>query len=590
MKRKKMMILIVLFLMMIGFAALTTVLIINGTIKIKNGGTNFLDDVVFTKAETEMGTANITTDGKSMTFTTNELVNTNDEFLLNFEVTNKNKSIDGDVEIECGPTNNEEAFDEYITSVINPNHFELKATTSQEGILKITLNKINFNEDFDIEYSCRIVAYAIGSESYEGDATLVADNGIAKPKIDSDNKLIPVTLADDGTVTKVSQDDSTWYDYRAKRWDNAVILIDSPSQTYQEGDTIKEDDIESYFVWIPKYKYRLWNVDTVESSETSLKHSIDIIFDIDDTDDQEGISCKTPLVSGESGNCNNGEYMTHPAFITIGVNGFWVGKFETGYAGATTRKEAQINESASSKIIVKPNIYSWRANTIYNSFVSAYNYERTLDSHMMKNTEWGAVAYLSHSRYGIDKEININNNSEYKTGYSAYSSTDQSHNPGIYGDGGAYNAPYNTIVGYLASTTGNITGIYDMSGGAHEYMSSYSNNNLGESGFTEEIISSYNSKYFDVYSHDTETIMYKKRILGDATGEMGPFSSYIKEDSSEEKYSLWYTDSAYFIESTNPWMHRGGHHHSGIVAGQFYFSRGLGNESGLTGSRLVLVG
>ena len=29
-------------------------------------------------------------------------------------------------------------------------------------------------------------------------------------------------------------------------------------------------------------------------------------------------------------------------------------------------------------------------------------YQRELDSHMMKNTEWGAVAYLSHSIYGIN--------------------------------------------------------------------------------------------------------------------------------------------------------------------------------------------
>ena len=31
------------------------------------------------------------------------------------------------------------------------------------------------------------------------------------------------------------------------------------------------------------------------------------------------------------------------------------------------------------------------------------------DSHMMNNREWGAVAYLSHSAYGINNEIRINN-------------------------------------------------------------------------------------------------------------------------------------------------------------------------------------
>lgn len=580
----------VLFLMMIGFAAITTVLVMNGTIKIKNGGTDFLNDVVFSKAETTTGEASITTDEKGMTFTTKELVNTNDEFLLKFEVTNKNKSIDGDVEIECGPTNNEEAFEEYITSEINPKHFELKATQSQEGTLKIRLNKINFNEDFDINYSCRIVAYAIGSENFAGDTTIVADNGVSKPKIDEENKLVPVTLSDDGKVTKVSKDDKEWYDYRAKKWANAVILIDSPSQTYNEGDAIKESDIESYFVWIPKYKYRLWNVNTVERSEKSLKHSIDIIFDIDDTEDAEGISCKTPMISGESGNCNNGEYMTHPAFISLGVNGFWVGKFETGYNGAETKTDAEVNEADSSKIIIKPNVYSWRKNIVSNFFTSSYNYERNLDSHMMKNTEWGAVAYLSHSRYGIDKEVNINNNNQHKTGYSAYPSTDQSSYPGEVGDGGSYNAPYNTSVGYLASTTGNITGIYDMSGGAHEYMASYRGETLLDSGFTDETIASYDSKYFDVYNKNSEASSRNYRILGDATGEMSPFSYYADSDGNNRDHNDWYADSCGFVQSTSSWFSRGSRAAFGALAGQFSFHRESGIDGDNKSSRLVLVG
>ena len=38
---------------------------------------------------------------------------------------------------------------------------------------------------------------------------------------------------------------------------------------------------------------------------------------------------------------------------------------------------------------------------------------------MMKNTEWGAVAYLSHSAYGSQTSVRINNNSAYITGYAA---------------------------------------------------------------------------------------------------------------------------------------------------------------------------
>ena len=421
--------------------------------------------------------------------------------------------------------------------------------------------------------------------SFEKETSKDTSNA-SPPKLDENGKLIPATLADDGKVTMVSKDDEEWYNYSEKRWANAVILNDSPSQTYKIGDTIKESDIESYFVWIPKYKYKLWNTGTASKNA----HEIDIIFDTKDTTDIEGKSCKTPMTSGATGNCNNGEYMTHPAFITLGVNGFWVGKFETGYKGVTNTEAAQVNSSDSSKIIIKPNVYSWRGNTIYNFFVSAYNYERSLDSHMMKNTEWGAVAYLSHSKYGINREVNLNNNSSYKTGYSALPSTNQQTYPGTYGDGATFNQAYNTSIGYLASTTGNISGVYDMSGGAYKYMASYISGKPASSGFTTATLANYNAKYFDVYNENSAINTYQYRILGDATGEMGPFQLYKDGDNSNRWHNSWYGDNSYFVESTYPWFHRGGPYDLGVLVGQFYFHGYTGSFSSDFGSRIVLTG
>ena len=393
--------------------------------------------------------------------------------------------------------------------------------------------------------------------------------------------LIPVKIADDGTVTYADTNKS-WYDYCEKVWANAVILNDGVS--YNVGDTINENDIQSYFVWIPKYKYKLWNVDTpIENA-----HEIEIIFDTKDTTDVTGVSCKTPMTSGSSGNCKNGEYMTHPAFISMGVNGFWVGKFETGYKGATSTTTAQVNSNDASKVIIKPNVYSWRNMTIKNAFEASYNYQRKTNSHMMKNTEWGAVAYLSHSKYGIGYEININNNSSFKTGYSSLPSTNQQTFPGTSGDGSNYNDKYNTKIGFLASTTKNISGIYDMSGGTIEYMASHMNNQLGSSGFTTSTIQEYDSKYFDVYSPSSTISSYQYRILGDATGEMGPFKHYLDGDNNSRWHNNWYGDASDFIATNDPWFNRGGHYNHGSFAGQFAFDWGTGAVLGVLGFRIVL--
>ena len=416
-------------------------------------------------------------------------------------------------------------------------------------------------------------------ELYNKNINDTSCKNVSAPKLGSG--LIPVTIEADGKVT-YADTSKNWYNYCDKRWANAVILEDGTD--YKVGDTISEADIQSYFVWIPKYKYRLWNTGVASKGV----HEIEIVFDENDTTDIEGVSCKTPMVSGESGNCNNGEYMTHPAFISMGVNGFWVGKFETGYRGATTTATAQVNANDTSKLIIKPNVYMWRNISVYNAFLTSYNYQRDLDSHMMKNTEWGAVSYLTHSKYGINGEINLNNNSSYKTGYSSNPSLNQQTYPGTAGDGDTYNKLYNTEIGYLASTTGNITGIYDMAGGSLEYTSSNMESKYGTSGFTAANYGEYDKKYFDVYLSSSTTTSFQNRILGDATGELGPFKAFNDSDNNTRYHTSWYTDQAGFVESTNPWFIRGGIYNGGSIGGSLYFYKYPGSNQVNTGYRIVL--
>ena len=393
----------------------------------------------------------------------------------------------------------------------------------------------------------------------------------------SDN-LVPVTLADDGTVTKADTN-TEWYKYEDKKWANAVILSDD-TQTYNNGDIIPEDNIESYFVWIPKYSYQIFNLGTTDGyiegkPETSNAKEIQIKFGTTNTNDNNENECTTPMTSGASGNCKVGDYMTSPAFISMNTNGLWVAKFET--TGSTTN------------ITVKPNQTSLRNINIKTMFETAYNYKRDNDSHMMKNTEWGAVAYLSHSKYGINTEVRINNNSSKLTGYASTDSTDQSKYPGTSGTDSSVTLPYNTSTGYKASTTGNITGIYDMSGGVFEYMASLRSETYGSSGFDATTLKVYNSKYYDVYDGSSDWTTYSKRILGDATGEMGPFYNYKNADDNTSPHNSWYADYSNFVASSKSWFGRGGYYNHGVLAGQFYFSRDTGVADGISGLRLVLT-
>ncbi len=416
--------------------------------------------------------------------------------------------------------------------------------------------------------------------------------------------LTPVTIESNGDVYYANKN-SKWYNYSEKRWANAVKLVPNPNKTYNTGDKIEEEDIESYFVWIPRYKYQLWNVDNYEIIDVSTltNKSYDTTPKIYGNARIINIEFE-PITENNpsSENSQNGEWITHPAFTLNDkqLKGIWVGKFETGYnqmanVGGPIDTDnwstagAQHNETyTTSRIIIKPNVYSWRGINVYNIFMNAYNYLREkYDSHMMKNTEWGAVAYLSHSAYGIGTEIRINNNSSQKTGYSTAANTDQSSYMGDSGIAATVTQPYNTPTGYLASTTGNITGIYDMSGGAEEYVAAYSKNIEKDSGFNDTDLNTY-SGYFDKYPEDSTETSYGNRILGDATGEMGPFYNYYEKVGPLYYHNSWYSDVSGFTNLTYPWFGRGGPYSNGLLAGQYFFFNKAGNSITYVSFRLVL--
>ena len=424
------------------------------------------------------------------------------------------------------------------------------------------------------------------------------------------DNLVPVVISDTGVVTKADIN-KEWYSYEKKNWANSVILKDE-SVVYKNGETIPESNIESYFVWIPKYSYQLWDLGNYSglTSISDKTQEIKIKFGTSNTSDNVTGECTTPMkdnqgIAGTSGNCKVGDYMTHPAFLAFDTTGLWVGKFETGYDGATSTAAAQVNSVDTSKIIIKPNVYSWRNITVGNIFKNSYDYKRDLDSHMMKNTEWGSVAYLQHSTYGSQASVRINNNKVYITGYAAteeptlgYNSTSVDGNryeSTNLGTDGTHTLNYLNPNSVVASTTNNYSGIYDMSGGAWNYVMGYTTGATTVGG-SSDITSLYSnffsdtsySKYWDKYTSTTYT-NYNNRILGDATGEMGPFGSEKDPDNNTRIKSSWYKNFVYFANSSKPWFERGGDWNDGTAAGVFSFNRDSGGASAYISYRVVLA-
>ena len=425
--------------------------------------------------------------------------------------------------------------------------------------------------------------------------------------------LIPVTIDNSGVVKKASLG-SKWYSYQEKQWANAVILLDS-SIVYADGETIPESNIESYFVWIPRYKYKIFNDGNYPTQTGTLTNNtlpskaqeIEVIFENKNTSASNGSTV--------------GSFLTHPAFTSFNTNGMWVGKFETGYKGSSSKESAEQNVNEPGSVQIKPNVNSWRSIQVANAFYTSYDYKRDYNSHMMKNTEWGAVAYLQHSKYGSMSSVRINNNSNYVTGYASvkeptcgFTQTNEECNK--YGTESSVTQPYNTSTGYLASTTGNISGVYDMSGGSWEYVMGImldkngkpisGRNSLYHSGFNgtfgcptcdsdnsglTELTTGVNfpsdTRYYDTYAYAENDETYNRRILGDATGEMGPFATVVINNKNR-KIGSWYADEGWFIYHHQSWFVRGGNMFHGTKSGNFEFACSYGAGWSDGGFRIVL--
>ncbi len=334
-----------------------------------------------------------------------------------------------------------------------------------------------------------------------------------------------------------------WYNYSNKEWANAVMVSSGTRDSYMSdttkavGSEVLESDILAYYVWIPRYKYRLFNV----NSESIDPIEIQVLFESKDTTKSTGST--------------NGDWLTHPAFTfgTDELSGIWVGKFTTtGTASAPTIKPAATSIRSQTISALFSASQSFNTDTYLTS-----NGTSGTDSHMMKNTEWGAVTYLKQSKYGLGlTEIAQNAHRLGKAGCGPVSETDLTSQTTTC-------TSYTSTAGIMSSTTGNVTGVYDMKGGfGKKYTMGVIKTSDGtgltysNSGFTTSTLP-LGSKYVDAYTFGTSASDYTRRILGDATGETRG----------------WYSNIASFISSSTPWFLRGG--------GGFYFmgDAGGGNNS-----------
>ena len=431
------------------------------------------------------------------------------------------------------------------------------------------------------------------------------NNVISEPNApildDGSNKMTPVVYDETAQnfVTATSTSKGVWYDYNGEEDGESVVQGNKwANATTANG---------SYFVWIPRYAYRI----TYYDSETSTTPTgfYDGFGQWKASTGEIRLELDTGIETVQYG---KEKYIVHPAFETNldnggwdrDIKGFWCAKYEA--------------VSKNSELCFIPDVESWRYQNIGQQYTTAINatYGYTISnantdeiksfmySHMMKNSEWGAVAYLTQSKYGRNgKEIDINNSSSFITGNGGESTNARYASV-------TTNA-YNTVKGIKASTTGNVYGIYDMSGGALEHVALFNskddrgrfsrngwetvgniagikNTVNSETKLTSAISTKYATKYDNkTTSYYGNSIIYTVGKIGDATKEVNTGGS--QSLSNTNQYYNWFSDCPYLTSSDYPFAKRGGYYNNGSNAGIFSASDDIGYSGSYGSFRSVLV-
>ena len=419
---------------------------------------------------------------------------------------------------------------------------------------------------------------------------IVDQNGnIEESKIGEEGPVEqPENVAKSWEVTRKT--DINWYSYNDISSGDKKVMVNIPklsgnmkpikyvgaeadTQTGSKWANAMTTD-GSMWVWIPRYAYKI-----TEGYHANQAGEIEIAF----------IDTSNNFLNGETGEITTNvedpeagitKWLVHPAFTSnpeygggFGeVPGIWVAKFET---------TGEYIEGDISKVNVKPGQESLKKMTINEQYKTGmrleYGENVNLNSHMAKNSEWGATVYLAHSKYGTNKEkIEQNKSSAFYTG-------------------GTNTVEEIYTTNRKQSSTHNATGVYDLNGGTWERVAAYINNgnqelpdtggkNEGDLyGATAEERKT-STKYKTVYSSENNALkdyqLAGKKNKGDAIYEVS--------SSQASLTGSWFDANSYFPYDRTLYFNRGGY--SGEKgSGSFCFRNSVGARGTLTSFRLVLI-
>ena len=156
---KRIAVILSVLILVIGFAAVTTTLVLNGGLLVGEA-----DDfkIIFTEAILDGRKDNslISSDKKTITFESKELLDLNDKTTLEYMVANTSRNYDANISVNCSISS---GASEYVYVRNNPSEMIVEAGTSKKGTIEVELIKV-LTESKEVSLTCEIISTPIERE------------------------------------------------------------------------------------------------------------------------------------------------------------------------------------------------------------------------------------------------------------------------------------------------------------------------------------------------------------------------------------------------------------------------------------------
>ena len=353
--KKKSAIIVAIVFMMIGFASISTSLIINGNTKVSENNEDF--SVIFTKATldgTDVYDSVIDDTKKTITFTSKDLKKIGDKSTLTYEVTNNSSNYDANVNVTCVPKEGTTAKYTSIKNDLENNATVVKAKESVNGTLTVTLDKTS-TEEVSEEYTCKLEFNAIERDTL---------------------KVVPVNLYN---LIKNNADTTTVIDYKVRSGVSGTNGIYTTTATvgnvpvyYFRGDA---DKVNNNII----FNNMCWKI--IRTTETD---GVKIIYNGTSTDGKCETQTGTSTQIGTS------------AFNTKYDDNAYVG-YMYGTAGSSTYAATHANTNDST---IKTYIDNWYSQNFDESATSKLEDTIFCNDRSTKAYDASTIGEASRSSYG----------------------------------------------------------------------------------------------------------------------------------------------------------------------------------------------